>query len=724
MPALMEVDLLPADTDTRPNEAGFGTLRTEQGNLPLVALDVRGRADGLATQIDVSQTFRNAGPTPLEATYIFPLPDRLAVRDFRLDVAGRTIQGVLQERGQARANYDQAIRTGQRAAIAEEERPGVFTMRVGNLPAGESATVRLTLVGTLPCTDNEVTFRFPLVVAERYIPGQALDAAAAGSGTAVDTNAVPDASRISPPVLLPGCPNPVRLTLSLDIYPVGGVPISAVRSSLHSVIDLENDTGVRRIMVKAGERLDRDFIVRYRLGNEVVQTACTLVPDSPEASTGVFALTVLPPLEAQAALRPRDVVFLLDRSGSMGGWKMVTARSALAQIVNTLTPRDRFSILAFDHAIDSPPELPYGKLHSATERARYLAGEYLSTVAANGGTELAQPLQTAVHLLAGTSPERDRVLVLLTDGQVGNEDQLLHGLNGQIDQVRIYTVGIDTAVNEGFLRRLAEAGRGEFTLVESAERLDSAVARVHQHIGTPTLQRLALTSASLTLSDLAPSRLPDLFVGASVTILGRYEGTVGPVRLTGQTPTGQEWTAHIPAVVSSSPALPAAWARARVRALEDAYTISASTATEQAIVATSLRYGVLSRFTAFVAIDQAEVVNSGGHNREVTQAVESAKPVQHRLERVRAAAPASANLTQCGAVMSAAPADDEDFKLSTGNFLLRSSARLSRLASASEIGDDQQVGWDAPAPKSSGRRWVVLLLLLVLAIIVGVWWLR
>jgi Ca-activated chloride channel family protein len=200
----------------RNSDAGFGALQTARGLLPLVAMEVEARVAGVIASIDVAQTFVNTTGTAIEATYIFPLPDRAAVHGFRMEVAGRVIEGVVEERGAAREQYDAAIAKGHRAAITEEERSGVFTLRVGNLMPGETATVRLALVGPLPVDDGEVTFRFPLVVAPRYMPGSALGGDQAGLGTALDTSLVPDASRISPPVLLPGCPNPVRLALRVQ----------------------------------------------------------------------------------------------------------------------------------------------------------------------------------------------------------------------------------------------------------------------------------------------------------------------------------------------------------------------------------------------------------------------------------------------------------------------------------------------------------------------------
>jgi Ca-activated chloride channel family protein len=164
-------------------DAGFGALSTERGLLPLIAMEVDARVAGIVATIELAQTFANTTGTAIEATYIFPLPDRAAVHTFKMEVAGRVIDGVIDERGAAREQYDQAIAAGQRAAITEEERPGVFTLRVGNLMPGEAATVRLSLVGPLPVDDGEVTFRFPLVVAPRYIPGAALGGDQAGLGS-------------------------------------------------------------------------------------------------------------------------------------------------------------------------------------------------------------------------------------------------------------------------------------------------------------------------------------------------------------------------------------------------------------------------------------------------------------------------------------------------------------------------------------------------------------
>ncbi len=638
LPLLEEASCL---SEPPPGDAGFGALETIRGRLPLAALDVHGRIDGLLAQVTMRQTFVNVNQEPLEATYIFPLPDRAAVTGFRMEVAGRVIEGVLQERALARRDYDQALRQGHRATIAEEERPGVFTLRVGNLMPGDRATVELTMAGALPYVDGEVTFRFPLVVAPRYIPGVPLDGPSVGDGAAVDTDAVPDASRISPPVLLPGFPSPVRLSLEVDLFD-SGVPAEDVRVSLHAVCEEPaHDEGMRRIILKPGAGLDRDFILRFRLGGSAVRTALSLHPDAGSGADGegTLALSIVPPLRSETeaggdSSRPRDVAFVLDRSGSMGGWKMVAARRAMARMIDTLAEADRFLILAFDNRIETLAGSDC-ELIPASDRNRFRAVEFLGKLEARGGTELAQPLEQAVAKLAAAgSKGRDRrqpILVLVTDGQVGNEDQVLATIGPRVSGVRVFTLGIDQAVNEGFLRRLAGlgSGGGSCELVESDARLDAVMDSIHRRINIPLLTDVQIEAGragiEIVAGSLVPERPPCLFAGSPLLVLGRYRGRPrDAIVVQATTREGSTWCEPVAAVVRENPAIAAAWARGQVRQLEDKYAagLGDRQALERSIVATSLRFGVLCRFTAYVAIDRAAVVNEGGQTHQITQPVE------------------------------------------------------------------------------------------------------
>ncbi|GGL19311.1 VIT domain-containing protein [Mangrovihabitans endophyticus] len=607
-------------------DAGVGALRTERGNLPLDRLDVRATITGLVYDTVVTTEFVNVHDVPLEATYVFPLPDRAAVTGMSMTAADRTVRAELRERAAAREAYDRALDAGHRAAIAEEERPDVFTMRVGNLGPGERATVELRMAGPLPYEDGAAVFRFPLVVAPRYVPGTGLPGPAVGDGQSLDTDAVPDASRISPPVLLPGFPSPLRLSLEVGIDPAG-LDLGEVTASLHTVTRSGN-----RVAIAPGEKADRDFILRLPYA-EAGESAVAVPDPGQAAAEGTYRLTVVPP-DDDRTRRPKDVVLLLDRSGSMAGWKMVAARRAAARVVDTLTARDRFAVRTFDHLVERPDELG-ATLAEATDRNRFRAVEHLSRAVARGGTELLTPLRDGLGLLGASSEglgplasggPRDRVLVLVTDGQVAGEDQILQEIAPLVGAVRVHAVGIDRAVNAGFLGRLAARGAGRAELVESEDRLDAAMDRIHRRIGAPVVTDVRVEADGLTLvpDTRSPARVNALFAGVPLVVSGRYTGAAGgSLTVVGRTADDGEFRRTVPVSAPAArpfPALAALWARDRLRDLEDRYA-AGEHGLEAEIVATSLRFGVLCRFTAYVAVDD-RAAQDGGPQRRVIQPVE------------------------------------------------------------------------------------------------------
>ncbi len=628
--------LLP-DFERLEESTGTGVLTSDGGNLPLVAMTIDADITALVAGMVVCQTFRNPHRSPVEATYIFPLPDRAAVTGFEVTIGTRHITGVLEERQAARDTYDAALAAGQRAAILEQDRPDVFTTRIGNLAAGEEATITLTLAGPVDWEFGEATFRVPLVVAPRYIPGQPVDGAGAGLGAALDTDAVPDASRITPPVLLPGSPNPVRLKVVVRLDPAG-LTVTDLRSSLHAVTVAGALPGPVTVELRPGERLDRDFVLRYRVADgDRSQMTAVATPDGGEIDgegdglgdgegDGTLVVTMLPPAGVAASVA-RDVVLVVDRSGSMGGWKMVAARRAAARIVDSLTSADRFGVLAFDHAIERPPGFAIDSLVAASDRNRYRAVEWLSRLEARGGTELTAALATAATMLQAPPSgdcERARATIVVTDGQVGNEDELVRLATA--GGGRMFCVGIDRAVNAGLLRRLAAATGGRCDLVESEDRLDDVLSDLQRRIGQPLVEAVALTCDAMTVAraSVVPARPPDLYLGVALVVSARYRGRPG-----GQvTLRGHDGVAHTcPVTVAPAPAAEAIWARAHLRDLEDRYAAGPVLLGAERddlaarIVAVSRRHRVLCRFTAWVAIDDSgDVVERS--RQQIVQPVE------------------------------------------------------------------------------------------------------
>ena len=621
-----------------------GRLGDENCALPLVAVEIDATVRGLVATTTVRQTFRNTHMTGIEATYIFPLPDRAGVTAFVAHLAGRRVEGELRERGEARAEYDAAIAVGHRAAITEEERSGVFSTRVGNLQPGDDAVITLTLTGPLSVDDGEAEYRFPLVVAPRYVAGQPLPWPPVGSGTAADTDAVPDASRITPPVLLPGLASPVRLALRARLAGLRLAP-DDVRSSLHAVVRTTDGDGAVEVALRPGERLDRDVVLRLPVAGATTRTIAAVAPDDEDPTTGTWHVTVVPPRTgARRAPQGRDVIVVLDRSGSMLGWKIAAARRAAARIVDSLAAQDRFAVLAFDTVVECPPGLD--TLAAASDRNRWLAVEWLARLEARGGTEMLQPLRAAATALAsapaGSTPAGDaagdpgpadtapagtgfadgghpgaraRFLVLVTDGQVAAEDQILGALAPMTGRTRIFTLGIDQAVNAGFLRRLAALGAGRCELVESEDRLDEVMTGLHRRISPPLVTGLRVESADLelTVGETAPARTPDLFPGAPCTLSGRWRAAAPLTALTLAVRGDGGFSEQVAvATVTADRAVRTCWARARVRDLEDRYAAGPpEPELADRIVAVSLGHRVLSRFTAFVAVDRTRRADLG-----------------------------------------------------------------------------------------------------------------
>lgn len=602
------------------HEAGFGGLETERGMLPMRAMKVDTQIVGLTARTTLRQTFRNVFDTRLEATYIFPLPARAAVRHFRMVVDGRVVEGEIQERAKARETYEKAIESGKRASIVEQERPDVFTIRVGNLAPGEEAEIEFELVGPLVFADGQATWRFPLVVAPRYVPGTPIGDDV-GSGVAPDTDRVPDASRVTPATMLPGYPNPVDLQMRVSVDGAG-LPITDLRGSLPAEIAREGD---RRIVeIQPGQRLNKDFIVRFKTTADEVESALCFSPDE-DGDSGTFELTVMPPQPDIDARKPRDVVFVLDRSGSMGGWKMVAARRAMARMVDTLTPNDTFTVIAFDTTNESP-DGHAGKLVAASDRNRWKAAEFLAGVDARGGTDLDAAIDEAIDRVGNGYDDRERQIIVVTDGQVSQEAAVIELVKNRGKGIRFFTVGIDRAVNASLLQRMAEWGGGACELVESEDRLDDVMSLMHRRMEDVVVDELSLdfTGLDVDTGSLAPARHDALFAGMPLIVRGRASRSSAAelgVRITGRS-GDSSFESAVTGEERREEALGSMWARHRLINLEDTYDATNDRSLIETITNLSLEFHVLCRFTAFVAVDHEGEVDTSTPLHQVNQLVE------------------------------------------------------------------------------------------------------
>ncbi len=590
------------------------------GTFPLRRSDVRAEASGWIASTHLTQTFENAFDEPVEAVYVFPLPSDAAVNEFELVVAGRRVVGVVRPREEAEAIYAQARADGMTASLLTQERPNVFTQSVANIAPHESVQVAVTFFHGLRYDAGMTEYVLPTCVAPRYVPGapvaeerRAQDTAevAGGGGTANATDAVPDASRISPPLVPPGMRSGHELSLELAID--AGVAIERVESPTHE-IDVRLDGRRASVRLAAREVIpDRDVVVRWRVGAAALRTGCVAHRDATQG--GWFSAFVVPPLELEGVdVGARELTFVLDTSGSMGGVPIETSKQLVARALRGVRPYDRFNVIQFAGGTGSFASEPV----DATPENVAAALAYVETLRGSGGTEMLAGIRA--WLAQPADPRRIRTVVFLTDGFVGNEEQILATIRGAGQDARWFAFGIGSSVNRHLIEGIAEQGRGacEVVIPQEGGSAEAAADRLLARFDAPLLLNATLDTNGLPVQDLQPARVPDLFAGAPLVVTARYSAACrGELLLRGSV-GGRDVVVPIPVDLPEAEernaALAAVWARHRVHDLDDALLGAADT--ERAgllaqIEALGLEFRLVTRRTSFVAVDETRRVGDG-----------------------------------------------------------------------------------------------------------------
>ncbi|MDQ7824542.1 MAG: VIT domain-containing protein [Candidatus Eremiobacteraeota bacterium] len=656
-----ELPLLELKGEPLKRALGMLTLSTPGGKvaLPLASVDITACVTERIAEVTVTEVFRNTFTEHLEAVYIFPLAGGAAVTSFEMKVKDRVIKGVVKEREEARRDYQKALSDGKRAALLEKERDDVFTVQVGNVPPGEEISVKITYCEGLPYfEDGSTEIRLPLVVAPRYIPGAPLERDQVGRGVEDDTDVVPDASRITPPRLVPGMDPAVRLGIRVEFLPSshkGEQGFADLVCSQHAT-RTSNDNGTITVeLARESERLNRDFVLRWRLAGEKVTTRFITALSAQGERYGMISL--VPPLREGFRGLARDVVFILDRSGSMEGIKMASAARACALLLATLEPRDRFAILAFDDKVEWMEQSAEGKVHCfvhADEDGQEKGNRFLRGIDSRGGTEIDRAVNDALSKISSRQESAALpLIVLLTDGQIGDESRVLKTIQKSLGSTRIFTVGIDTAVNEGFLKRLAGLGGGTAAFVAPGESLEKALRTIGREIGAPIVTDISIADegAQADRASLAPFPVADLFAGKATCVYFTHKA-VGALKVKGRHIDGSSFEETITPEELPLHALSSLWARSRIADLEDRFRIEPQRQQEikREIIAISTGHSILSRFTAFIVVDESEIVNKDGSRRTVVQPVEM--PDQWDMKLKQQSAPRGAGAPAPGFMAS------------------------------------------------------------------------
>ena len=551
---------------------------------PLLSTDVLFRVSGPIARAHLVQTFSNPRDDWYEGVYVFPLPPGAAVDRLRLRVGERIIEGEIHERQAARQVYEEARRAGRRSALLDQERPNIFTTTVANIGPHETVVVELEYQETLRYEGNRFSLRFPMVVGPRYIPAGPLRVA--------------DAFRISPPVMRPGSEggrtNPVSLRVELD----AGFPVADVRSAYHRVDVRDLGTSRRIISLADGPApANRDFELAWSPAANAAPQAGWFVEQQSGRHYGL--MMVIPPSATAATRLPREVIFVLDTSGSMAGSSIRQARQALSLALSRLLPQDRFNVIEFN----SYAQALFGHAREADAGTVSQATRWVEGLEARGGTEMAAALKLA--LPGEEAGARVRQVVFLTDGAVGNEEELFKLIRARLGDSRLFTIGIGSAPNSHFMEKAARLGRGTFTYIGSVEEVKAKMDELFAKIETPVLKSLEVHWPGGVHAEAWPARIPDLYAGEPVVVTVALDRLEGEARLTGER-NGERWEARVPLSSSKEGAgLGTMWARAKVASLMEQVREGAAEDTiRPQVIRLATEHRLVTKYTSFVAVDR------------------------------------------------------------------------------------------------------------------------
>ena len=570
--------------------------------LPKLDTHVTVDIEGMVATATVDQMFTNPDSEPIEAIYVFPLPANAAVHDMKMIVDDRIIQGIVQEKQEAKKTYEKAKKEGKRTSLTEQKRPNIFTNSVANIMPGDTLIVRLQYVEQLDYEDGTFSLRFPMVVGPRYISGKTLKGFSE-TGFAQNTDIVPDASEITPPVLPLGMRggNDLFLHINLDV----GLPLDKIESISHEIESSVNPDGSYAVKLKNGETIpNKDFVLDYTIatGNEPKAALFTSKKDG----ENYFMLMAVPPVDAsEVEVASKEIIFVVDKSGSMSGTSMEQAKQSLKNALKKLTSKDYFNIVSFS---DWNEEFRNKPIQATTSNV-YAGLNWVGQLVANGGTEAQPALKHAMNMPheKGTL----RMIVFITDGCVGNETQLFQLVENNIADARLFTVSIGSAPNSFLLEKISKHGRGTFTYISSVSEVTEKMDGLFSKIEKPVLTDLALNLKGQ--AELIPNRLPDLFEKQPLFVFGKIKDDK-PISasFTGKIASGI-FNLELPIDINNSshhPAISTLWAREKIADLMDDYRLG-NTNVKQDVIDIAVEHHLLTKFTSFVAVEE-KIVNPLG----------------------------------------------------------------------------------------------------------------
>jgi Ca-activated chloride channel family protein len=582
--------------------------------IPLKHTGVKASITGYIATVDVTQQYHNPYDSKIEAVYVFPLPTNAAINDFLMTIGDRKIRGVIREREEARRIYENARSQGYVATLLTQERPNIFTQRVANIEPGKRIDVNVKYFHTLEYADGSYEFSFPMVVGPRFNPPGSTDGVGAVgrgdrgvSGQKTEVQYLKDNERSG---------HDIDLAVDID----AGVNVEEIKSVNHRVKTTRPQEGRTHVVLADDDKIpNKDFVLRYKVAGKTVKSALMAQKDA-KGDGGYFTLMLFPPESLENLPRkPLEMVFTLDVSGSMSGKPIEQSKAAIRYALKNMRPDDTFNVVRF---AGQSEQLAPRALHAHGENVN-AALRYIEQTQAGGGTMMIEGIRKSLQVTP--DPDRLRFVAFLTDGYIGNEAEILAEVYNLRGPSRIFSFGVGQSCNRYLLDHMARMGQGCAAYLSLNDNADEVMAKYFERISHPALTDLAIDWGGMQVSDVYPAKLPDLFVGRPVVITGRYRGNADDavVRVRGKVggvAREMPLAVNVADAKNAHAGIASVWARMKIADLGDRATHENNPELAGMIKQTALDYGLMSPFTAFVAVDSSQRT-AGDHGTTVATPV-------------------------------------------------------------------------------------------------------
>jgi len=588
------------------NEVESGSIiytLNDRSSFTQMALDTKVQMDitGTINRTKLSQTFVNPSNEWVEGVYVFPLPTNSAVDHLTMHIGSRTIEGQIKERKEAKRIYTKAKQAGKKASLIEQQRPNIFTTNVANIAPGESITISIEYQQIVSIDNDKFSIRFPMTIGERYIPGKSIATPAASVGIIPNTHRVKDASKITPPISQ-NVDRPISIAINLK----AGFNTASVNASYHDISIVDIDTLTKYITLdntKGNNQADRDFELVWQANNSLTPELALFTQQ--QGDDHYLMLMATPP--ADKAFKqfntPRELIFIIDSSGSMMGASMVQASRALVQAVNRLKPTDRFNIIDFDSGFDplfdsAMPAIKMNKKHGI---------RFANNLDASGGTEPLEAIKFALNSRDSHTDDYLRQIVFLTDGQVGNEDEIFRSVRQNIDDDRMFTIGIGSAPNSHLMTKLAKYGKGAYTFIGDIAEVKDKMTELFDKLESPAMTDININFPMNINAEQALGSISDLYKGEVITPVYKLNAIPSKLSISGNTANGV-FTKDIHITASNNTTgIDVLWARRKIDQLMNQYRAQYRRVDRDRVQADitniALDHHLVSKFTSLVAVD-------------------------------------------------------------------------------------------------------------------------